>query len=343
MINKKLKILIFIASSFLINFNFALASPEPISNMIIFGDSLSDIGNNSWIHSTGTPISNLDSKGHRHLWIHDVAQQFTKKEIYPSNKKNIDPIKENVSYAFASADSSNHYLAADWPQDMQIPAINEKCTAPGPLRQDKTFDILSTCVPGLQLQINQYSLDLKKQQSVPNPNSLFFIWSGANDILYAANHPDQLVASAQLAADNIKTAIKKLLSLGVSSTHIYVLDLPDLAKTPFAIKTYSDLQARMAMSKITTFFNTRLQTILTTTLDGQPSLLEPSHLISIHNLLDNVIANPTQYKLSNVTHACLDNHASPVCDGYLFFDLKHPTTQASAIIADYISHQLVTN
>ena len=58
------------------------------ANLIVFGDSLSDVGNNQWVEingKAGAPFTNENDKGERKIWLHELSNQFDpEKNIYPS-------------------------------------------------------------------------------------------------------------------------------------------------------------------------------------------------------------------------------------------------------------------
>ena len=47
-----------------------------------------------------------------------------------------------------------------------------------------------------------------------------------------------------------------------------------------------------------------------------------------------VAAHRGDYGLSNVRDSCLDDGAGLACEGYLFYDEIHPTTQAHRLLGD---------
>ena len=220
----------------------ALAS-EITRNAIIFGDSLSDIGNNSWIHGRGVPLTNPDRNQHAYLWVNYLLKNYNK-IIYPSNTinpKNNNPYLNSIDYAYASADTSDDYLNADYPKDTPVPPINKKCIQPGLLKK-KGY----ACVPVVLKQVDLYLLSLKKNgYAKTNPETVFFIWAGGNDLFYGyqmiADHlfgkikallyPPTVKALARRAVNNIVLAREKLIAAGVKEDKIYILNMPDLSQT----------------------------------------------------------------------------------------------------------------
>ncbi len=122
-------ILLSVALSIFVNKTIA---SEITHNAIFFGDSLSDVGNNHWIYGKGAPLTNPGFNHHAYVWVNYLLKNYNK-VIYASNKmsqKN-NPYTESVDYAYASADTSDDYLNADYPHDTPVPPVNKKCTDPG--------------------------------------------------------------------------------------------------------------------------------------------------------------------------------------------------------------------
>ena len=64
----------------------------------------------------------------------------------------------------------------------------------------------------------------------------------------------------------------------------------------------------------------------------QSSLGVQIHMLNINSLMNSVLANPSQYGLTNVTNAALLSGSNGT--GYLFWDPYHPTTQVDAVIGE---------
>ncbi|MCD6039980.1 MAG: lipase [Gammaproteobacteria bacterium] len=337
--------------------NTVLAHAGPITNIVFFGDSLSDIGNNTWIamdenktaYTIGTPITNPNEQNRKYMWVNYLVESLLQKPVYSSNQPGLSAFNDSISYAYASANTGNSYLNADWPQkNTPAPSINLRCAQPGRIK-NQLGETTSTCVPGLLKQIDIY---LNEVQHAPSSQSIFFIWSGANDLLnyYTAymSHSfmkklfierfylpskEQLEKVEQQAVDNIMAAKNKLIDAGVKPERIYILDLPNLAKVPavrnvndWGLKTFYGKEKFVeSISQMSKDFNTKLH-----------SQLPPSPVLQMGALLDNIISKPDQYNLKNVSESCADNKADPVCSGYLFYNAKHPTTAVHKIIAENI-------
>lgn len=336
-----------------------IATPPIINNIIFFGDSLSDVGNNTWIllnNTMGAPITNPNAQNNKSIWINYLVDQKLNQPVYPSNSLHINPLMDNVSYAYASATTVNHYLNTDWPQnDPPDPTVNSVCIQPG-LVKDTAGNITSTCVPGLQKQVDLY---LNQVQLKPNQNTVFFIWTGANDLTYwyipyvrnmakdrlffarfSLPSQNELDAVEQQAVDNINAAIKKLIDAGVKSEMIYILNLPDLSKIPqvtmnntWSLKYFLGKQnTENNLSELSKGFNQKLQ-LQRGDLKYQIPVV---NYIPVDQWFLDMVSHSDKYNLTNVNESCAANNALPACSGYLFYNDKHPTTYVNKIIADKV-------
>lgn len=179
----------------------ATASSGNFSNLIVFGDSLSDaaslssepnltkekeVGNNYWVQAqgkTGAPITNENFTSKTHpIWPNDLMKNTAlfdenpnhTRYIYPSRQASqlgYSPLRYSIDYAWASAETGNHYV-----NDLSTSyAYNDAaCGTHGP----GVISTESACVPGVLLQVTQYLSDV---QNHPNPQTLFVIWAGGND------------------------------------------------------------------------------------------------------------------------------------------------------------------
>lgn len=178
----------------------------------------------------------------------------------------------------------------------------------------------STGFFGLPGMVQQVGLYLSTSGGVADPNALYFVWGGANDLL--------TLDDPILAAQNIAGHVGALAAAG--ATHILVPNLPDLSRTPYVQE--AGLQA--LAQAFTLGFNAALAVQL-----GSLDVLFPAADIlafDTFSFLNDVIANPADYGLANVQDACLVSLlVAPCADpgNYLFWDPFHPTTAADGVIA----------
>jgi len=175
---------------------------------------------------------------------------------------------------------------------------------------------------GITNQINQYV-----SEGPSDPNALYTIWGGANDILALAGGGNPLTVISN-AVTNLLTGIGALMANGAQN--FLVVSLPDLGLTPRALASGGGA-AGTAVSGI---FNQALMDGLAATFPGANI-----DFLDTFSVLQDIVANPGSLGLTNVTEPCFDADALPaptLCsnpDEYAFWDDIHPTRVLHAELA----------
>lgn len=342
---------------------------KSLANVIIFGDSLSDSaslsskagnkqdqGNNFWVKTqgkTGAPITSEDQL----TTLHPVWGNFlTKNTLTPSSQMktlNVSPLVDNINYAWAGAETGENYLN-DLSSRPYPPYDTDLCLSIGPGKVDEN----TSCVPSLLTQIQLYLTDV---EGMPSSNTKFIIWAGGNDLfnnvtkivnknksdnkvilllkMLNAGYPLFQVGEAALSnpANNTKLAVRLLLKSGVSATNIYVLMLPQLSITPeVRTKTQGDKAALHVLGAISTIYDAALKIKLSYNYMSPSLNIPSSHVISINRFIKPIFSSPAAYGFSSSSVSCIQGDAKPYCNGYLFFNSKHPTVQTHELLAAYI-------
>ncbi|MCD8455415.1 autotransporter domain-containing protein [Xylella taiwanensis] len=180
--------------------------------------------------------------------------------------------------------------------------------------------------------ISQTSTYLSANGGKADPNALYAIWGGANDLLAAFATPDQaqaIIGSATAAEISLVNTLKS-----AGAHYIAVLSIPDLGLTPLAQTTGTAAQSTAAAIAYNTALFTGLQSA---GLNIIP--------VDTFHLLQEIIASPATYGFTNTTDtAC--TLALPLCNpntlvnanapnNYAFADSIHPTTTAHHILGQY--------
>lgn len=185
--------------------------------------------------------------------------------------------------------------------------------------------------------LSQYQRYLSAGNTV-DPNALYVVWGGANDMFAVQANPSQanaIVAGAVTAQINLVGALTQ-----AGARYILVPTLPDLGLTPA-----SRAGGATAMAQ-----GTALAATYNNSLFGGFSQLGLQVIpLDTFRFLQEVVANPAQFGIVNVTGtACqpqvtaqsltcnpssLVNANAPF--SYLFADGVHPTTGAHKVIADF--------
>ena len=182
--------------------------------------------------------------------------------------------------------------------------------------------------------------------SVADPDALYAVWGGPNDLfdqmgsldLFSSNLVYDVANIINTGVSNLVTGISSLSAAGANS--ILVPNMPNLGITPGGIlldqylASTSGLEGLVGLGELVSQeFNTALATSL---MASNIDVL----LIDTFSLLGDVVMDPAAF--SNVTDGCVSNllgdlEAAPGfsdCTGYLYFDIVHPTTAAHAMLAD---------
>src|ERR1700694_592017 len=172
-----------------------------------------------------------------------------------------------------------------------------------------------------------------------NPNAVYAVWIGANDIFVNVSAAGAgLLTAAQVQA-NITTAATDTLAQiarlrNAGAQRIMVFNLPDIGNTPLGKSTPS-----APFSALSRLFNSTLQA-------GLASLNVDIIPMNMFGLFNEVIANPASFGLTNVTSPACTTPSSLNCTlatlvapnadkTYAFADGVHPTPAGHQIIADY--------
>jgi len=160
------------------------------------------------------------------------------------------------------------------------------------------------------------------------------LWGGANNLV-----DTQTAADTQQVVDNLEAELVALNANGAKD--VLVPNQIDQSNAPIFNRTQGPAAQ---MAEINRLFNTQLDSMLND-LEGSPGLNITIHRFDAFSLVKDVIADPNQFGLSNVTDAALDlarftpPFAAPYPvienpEDYLFWDYIHPTT---------VGHRLIGN
>jgi len=282
---------------------------QNFSDVVVFGDSLSDSGNVSRFTTNPDPV-----------WSEIVADTFAAPGM------NSNSLDGGSNYAFAGACVN--------------PDQNAYCNS------DKILP-----VPRVPQQIGLY---LSKSDGSADPNALYAIWGGANDVADSAENDPLNAARHTVAAAGVNVAqIQRLQDAGAS--HVLAFNMPDISKSPYAISLGQAAQG--ALNQLVSAYNRVLHDGIREREDG----IVP---INVFALFNEIVENPGTYGFTNTTgKACRDlnnpnaNEANSFLCGpegsvypvtyeaganedYLFADRSHPSGAMHAMIASVATSTL---
>jgi phospholipase/lecithinase/hemolysin len=177
----------------------------------------------------------------------------------------------------------------------------------------------TTFVPGQQVPNVDTQIGAYLATNTPSASQLFTIWAGANNLLIG-NQSDPTVPAHDIA--NEITALA-----GAGAKQFLIPNLPLLGEIP--LTNTMSASVRQSLDAWSVGFNQTLQAEMT---QLQQSLGVQIHVLDIQGLFQNVLANPAKYGFTNVTGFAQNSSLSG--NGYLFWDLEHPTTAADQLIGE---------
>jgi outer membrane lipase/esterase len=270
------------------------AKASPYSSMVIFGDSLSDTGNDAIALGGST------------------AQNITGNTYVP-----------NAPYAPGTTFSNGPVWASDVASALGVPLLPSLAGGTNYAYGGATTG--GTGIPNLLVQASQY---LTSTNNVASPNALYVVEGGGNDARAAlaaiqggANVPQTIQATAASFAANIATIVNELTTDGAQ--HIVVWDTPNLGLAPAVAAggaLASGLGSTLALD---------MNLDLATALHGDAGV----SIFDIYGLGTSIALDPSAYGFTNVTDAC-GAVAGANCNNYAYWDGIHPTAAAHSVIAD---------
>lgn len=179
-------------------------------------------------------------------------------------------------------------------------------------------------------QANNYLADNRV-----DPNGLYVVWAGANDLLAINDNPANALGIVTAAVNSQIETVTALKNAGAS--YILVPNIPDVGLTPDAISGGPAAQAQSTY--ITGLYNQSM-------LNGVASTGANIIPLDTFSLTRQVAANPTVYGFTNITDRACETSSSLTCgrndlvaenaqNDYFFADGIHPTGRTHQLIADY--------
>ncbi|MDO4223490.1 MAG: autotransporter domain-containing protein [Acinetobacter sp.] len=290
----------------------SVATAQNFSQTVFFGDSLSDTGRIKEIVTTANPtLGNLLQKSFTTnpdpVWTEVLAASYGASAIAATTA---NPTGTNYTVGAAQAGTE-----AAW-QGITIPST--------------------------QTQIASY---LATTQGIADPNALYAVWIGSND-LFAASQATSTSAAQTAITNSVGRAATDIVTLAtVGAKYILVPNIPDLSLTPLVL-SQNNATLTTSAKQAAQLYNAGLFNAL----NGQSANVIPANTFA---LLQEAAANPTGFGFTNVTGVACPNvtgipatSSSLVCtnanlnagtsgETYLFADAIHPAGRTHRILAQY--------
>ncbi|MGC1363551.1 MAG: SGNH/GDSL hydrolase family protein, partial [Silvibacterium sp.] len=154
-----------------------------------------------------------------------------------------------------------------------------------------------------------------------NDKTLFVVWGGAIDVLYATSS-DEVIKAAINQAINIQ----RLIDAG--ATQFIIPDLPPLGLVP---RLNGSPATSIPATKASALYNQVLAGGLAILRDFNPGRRLHLFQLDVFALFNDILASPSKYALVNVSDSSQGIPVDP--DTYLFWDDLHPTTRGHNILA----------
>ena len=271
------------------------AQALPFSNILAFGDSLTDTGNVYAASGGALPASPPYFNGH-----------------------------------FSNGPVWVEYLAANLGLPAPTPSVLGGTDNAWGGAETDTSGLSIRGTPNLGTQVGLY---LSTHPTI-DPQQLVVVWGGANDYLHFPTLP---LPNPATTVDNVSDAITRLAQHGART--FLVPNLPALGFTPYV----SQLLAPAFPNIVATINGLVVQ--YDDLLAKQEAVLESSLGIDIipfdvYTLLNDVLADPAAYGLTNVTDQAKSGGNGtpgtvvPNPNEYLFFDPVHLTTTVNRLLGD---------
>jgi phospholipase/lecithinase/hemolysin len=269
------------------------------SALYVFGDSLSDAGNDyigtSGLEPAAPYVNGQFSNGP--IWVEGLSEGLGLGPIRPA-------LSGGTDYAFGGATTG-------YPATASSPVL----------------------VPSVTQQVGLFLLSAVG--SVAPSSALYAVWIGSNDIFNIITNGVTGTTAQQQAQGAAQTEAAALATLAAHGARDFLVPLVgDLGATPTL--TLLGTQASAAGTALSLIYDAALEADLAG-LTATPGI--DLTYLDTFSLLDSAIADPASYGLTNVTSPCyvgLYTGGGSVCatpDQYLFWDNLHPTAVGQALIA----------
>ena len=303
------RLLLSLGSALVFSFTAVLAHAQAYTSIVVFGDSLSDTGNVAHLtqakygaripgpiadYTDGRFTDGTDTVPAAHnyygVWIEQLAAMLPAKPIIK------DSLDGGTNYAYGFATTGSGTAAFTF----------------GPSNS------LSVQVNNIGQQITDY---LATKPKIDN-KTLFIVWGGAIDVLYATSADDVIKAALDQTAN-----VERLVEAG--ATQFIVPNLPPLGAVP---RLNGSRTTSIAATKASLLYNGFLAAGLGILREFNPGRRLAVYQLDVFSLFTRILKSPSSYSLADVTGMSQGDYTiNP--DTYLFWDDLHPTTRGHNILA----------
>lgn len=328
----------------------ASAAAGPYTGIYVFGDSLSDSGNvfaattanpiNPIVLGAATPLSppyffGRFSNGPTYADVLATSLGLAQSPhgLNPSLAPGPGvPFPLGTNYAWGGANTGPAVLPVP---GLNVPSIY-RSTLPGPNE--------------LPSQLQIFGAALQGAGTGADPDALYVLWGGGNDlrdaVKYARDNPATAFADGEAvvsaAIDNLQGALQTLDVYGAQ--HVLVPNVPDVGVSPETVDWDTNPLYSNPLFSLTAYataltgnFNVRLEEMLD---DFQGlSIMQ----FDSYGLFNDILDDPSTYDITDIHNPCLTTGELSIfiggtaCtspDELVFWDNHHPTARVHAILGE---------
>ncbi len=301
----------------------ANASLQTLSNLFVFGDSLSDGGNSAIVSqaATGGAYTYPPAPYYNGRYSNGpVAVEYLWNSYNPGNTSFKPSLAGGTNYAIGGATSG-------------LDNYNSVSSSTGPLAS--AYNQLGT-----NWQLGSFAAG----RPVFDPaTSLFVVWQFPNDVFYSAatgktpgtafgdpgvNLSGGLAGVSELIANGIGNIVQTVAALAASGAqHFLVPNMPNLGATP-------EFAGNPDVTALSLAFNANLK-LAVNALDKQ---LTSAEIVQFDTAtaFQEILDDPAAHGITNTSEKCVDNilngRCNPNDNTWMFWDGVHPTTYAHGIL-----------
>ena len=288
----------------------AFAQTTTYTQVIIFGDSLSDVGNFAHVtqddYDVSYPGSDFNYSDHRFTNSSDTNpgsgtyagvwhEQLTRRFL--GMKPATNSLDGGLDYAYGDAET------LDGTRTVSLPAGQ------------------SIVIENMGQQVAEF---LNEAHNVADSGALYIVWGGANDLF-----ADDSDANVQATANRVAALVTKLATAG--ARNFIVPNLPPLGDTPEYNTTSDATTMNTAAQNYAGYLKTDLNNTIAS-LQSQGINVTIAQL-DVFSLFQRIISNYSSFGFTDVRNSAQGQSVN--VDQSLFWDDVHPTTAGHNQIAQF--------
>ena len=287
----------------------AAPTPNPtFSQIIVFGDSLSDTGNVRDRTDSKTGGAAEFPSG---TFNYSDGRWTNSSDTDPGSGTYVGVWHEQLARTFLNISASTHSLGGGTNY-----AFGGATTEPGTheetVHTSPVFGDITITIDDMVKQMDDYLA-----ARPIDPNALYVIWGGGNDLFN-----DESATNVTVTADRVAVLMERLALAGAK--YIMVPNIPPLGLIP---KYMSDPSKQRSLSAAAADYRGQLRANLTASISdlAAQGITPTIYPVDAWTNTIRVMAYPDRYEFLDIRNVARGNSAANP-DDFLFWDEKHPTT-----------------